>query len=87
MILLVVILVGGNRRAPKERDGLPQLRDPYQLSRHERKESERFKSFSYEELAKVREREDAFASTRVAGAPQTRSRQVALAPAEPGGIS
>jgi type I restriction enzyme M protein len=25
---------------------------PYQLSRHERKESERFKSFTYEELSK-----------------------------------
>src|SRR5438045_8623703 len=38
--------------APKETDGLPQLRDPYQCSRHERKESERFKSFTYEELTK-----------------------------------
>src|SRR5204863_7003087 len=32
--------------APKETDG-PAVR-PYQLSRHERKESERFKSFTYE---------------------------------------
>ena len=38
--------------APKETDGLPQLRDRYQLSRHERKESDRFKSFPYEELTK-----------------------------------
>ena len=36
--------------APKETDG-PAVR-PYQLSRYERKESERFKSFPYEELLK-----------------------------------
>lgn len=36
--------------APNETDG-PAVR-PYQLSRHERKEPERFKSFSYEELTK-----------------------------------
>ena len=54
-----------------EGDRLPHRVQPNQLSRDQRKESKRFKVSALPELAKretgkVREREDAFATTRVA---------------------